>query len=67
MDAVGKWRNLPSGPSLKHLTAPDYGLPREQQRPALQDIARAHIESFNYAVSEGLSRAVQVRKLERKD
>ncbi|KAK9412123.1 DNA-directed RNA polymerase I subunit RPA2 [Crotalus adamanteus] len=59
MDAAGKWRSLPSGPSLKHLTAPDYGLPREQQRPALQDIARAHIESFNYAISEGLSRAVQ--------
>ncbi|XP_058021089.1 DNA-directed RNA polymerase I subunit RPA2 [Ahaetulla prasina] len=59
MDAAGKWRNLPSGPSLKHLTASDYGRPREQQRPALQDIARAHIESFNYAVSEGLSRAAQ--------
>ncbi|KAG8123141.1 hypothetical protein E2320_018613 [Naja naja] len=59
MDAAGKWRNLPNGPSLKHLTASDYGLPREQQRPALQDIARAHIESFNYAVSEGLSRAAQ--------
>ncbi|XP_070804245.1 DNA-directed RNA polymerase I subunit RPA2 [Pituophis catenifer annectens] len=59
MDAAGKWKNLPSGPSLKHLTASDYGRPREQQRPALQDIARAHIESFNYAVSEGLSRAAQ--------
>ncbi|XP_025021432.1 DNA-directed RNA polymerase I subunit RPA2 isoform X2 [Python bivittatus] len=59
MDAACKWRNLPSGPSLKHLTAPDYGLPREQQRPALQDLARAHIESFNYSVSEGLIRAVQ--------
>ncbi|XP_034283448.1 DNA-directed RNA polymerase I subunit RPA2 [Pantherophis guttatus] len=59
MDAAGKWKNLPSGPSLKHLTALDYGRPREQQRPALQDIARAHIESFNYAVSEGLSRAAQ--------
>ncbi|XP_013907832.1 PREDICTED: DNA-directed RNA polymerase I subunit RPA2 isoform X2 [Thamnophis sirtalis] len=59
MDAADKWRNLPSGPSLKHLTAADYGLPREQQRPALQDIARAHIESFNYAVSEGLNCAAQ--------
>ncbi|XP_026539934.1 DNA-directed RNA polymerase I subunit RPA2 [Notechis scutatus] len=59
MDAAGKWRNLPNSPSLKHLTASDYGLPREQQRPALQDIARAHIESFNYAVSEGLNRAAQ--------
>ncbi|OWK10685.1 POLR1B, partial [Cervus elaphus hippelaphus] len=59
MDPGGRWRNLPSGPSLKHLTDPSYGIPREQQKPALQELTRAHVESFNYAVREGLSHAVQ--------
>ncbi|XP_020843135.2 DNA-directed RNA polymerase I subunit RPA2 isoform X1 [Phascolarctos cinereus] len=59
MDPACKWRNLPSQPSLKHLTEPGYGLPKEQQLPALQELTRPHIESFNYAVREGLSHAVQ--------
>ncbi|XP_062979996.1 DNA-directed RNA polymerase I subunit RPA2 [Elgaria multicarinata webbii] len=59
MDAACKWRSLPSAPSLKHLTAPDYGRPRENQRAALQDLSRAHIESFNFAVGDGLLQAVQ--------
>uniref|UniRef100_A0A8C6CE45 DNA-directed RNA polymerase n=1 Tax=Monodon monoceros TaxID=40151 RepID=A0A8C6CE45_MONMO len=59
MDPDGRWRHLPSGPSLKHLTDPAYGIPREQQKPALQELTRAHVESFNYAVREGLSHAVQ--------
>lgn len=60
MDPAGRWQNLPKGPSLKHLTDPSYGIPREQQKPALQELTRAHVESFNYAVREGLSHAVQV-------
>uniref|UniRef100_A0A8C6WC10 DNA-directed RNA polymerase subunit beta n=1 Tax=Nannospalax galili TaxID=1026970 RepID=A0A8C6WC10_NANGA len=59
MDSEGRWRNLPSGPSLKHLTDPSYGIPSEQQKAALQDLTRAHVDSFNYAVREGLSHAVQ--------
>uniref|UniRef100_A0A673T156 DNA-directed RNA polymerase n=1 Tax=Suricata suricatta TaxID=37032 RepID=A0A673T156_SURSU len=59
MDPAGRWQSLPKGPSLKHLTDPSYGIPREQQKPALQDLTRAHVESFNYAVREGLSHAVQ--------
>uniref|UniRef100_A0A8C5JV84 DNA-directed RNA polymerase subunit beta n=1 Tax=Jaculus jaculus TaxID=51337 RepID=A0A8C5JV84_JACJA len=59
MDLDGRWRSLPSGPSLKHLTNPSYGTPPEQQKAALQDLTRAHVDSFNYAVSEGLSHAVQ--------
>uniref|UniRef100_A0A8C6CKJ1 DNA-directed RNA polymerase n=1 Tax=Moschus moschiferus TaxID=68415 RepID=A0A8C6CKJ1_MOSMO len=59
MDPGGRWRNLPSGPSLKHLTDPSYGIPREQQKAALQELTRAHVESFNYAVREGLIHAVQ--------
>jgi DNA-directed RNA polymerase I subunit RPA2 len=60
MDPGGRWRSLPSGPSLKHLTDPSYGIPKEQQQAALQDLTRAHVDSFNYAVHEGLSHAVQV-------
>ncbi|KAI5930653.1 DNA-directed RNA polymerase I subunit RPA2 [Manis javanica] len=59
MDPCGRWRNLPSGPGLKHLTDPSYRIPREQQKPALQELTRAHVESFNFAVREGLSLAVQ--------
>ncbi|XP_037663578.1 DNA-directed RNA polymerase I subunit RPA2 isoform X2 [Choloepus didactylus] len=54
-----RWRGAPGGPSLKHLTDPCYGSPREQQEPALQELTRAHVESFNYAVREGLGHAVQ--------
>uniref|UniRef100_A0A2I3LF39 DNA-directed RNA polymerase n=1 Tax=Papio anubis TaxID=9555 RepID=A0A2I3LF39_PAPAN len=59
MDPGSQWRNLPSGPTLKHLTDPSYGIPREQQKAALQELTRAHVESFNYAVHEGLGLAVQ--------
>uniref|UniRef100_A0A2K6T812 DNA-directed RNA polymerase n=1 Tax=Saimiri boliviensis boliviensis TaxID=39432 RepID=A0A2K6T812_SAIBB len=59
MDPCSRWRNLPNGPSLKHLTEPSYGIPREQQKAALQELTRAHVESFNYAVHEGLGLAVQ--------
>uniref|UniRef100_A0A8C4VEP6 Uncharacterized protein n=1 Tax=Gopherus evgoodei TaxID=1825980 RepID=A0A8C4VEP6_9SAUR len=57
---AAKWRSLPERPSLAALTAPGYGRPRERQRPALQELTRAHIESFDLAVGEGLHRAVQV-------
>uniref|UniRef100_A0A2K6Q3B9 Uncharacterized protein n=1 Tax=Rhinopithecus roxellana TaxID=61622 RepID=A0A2K6Q3B9_RHIRO len=57
MDPGSRWRNLPNGPTLKHLTDPSYGIPREQQKAALQELTRAHVESFNYAVHEGLGLA----------
>uniref|UniRef100_A0A8I3WT06 RNA polymerase I subunit B n=1 Tax=Callithrix jacchus TaxID=9483 RepID=A0A8I3WT06_CALJA len=63
MDPCSRWRNLPSGPSLKHLTDPSYGIPREQQKAALQELTRAHVESFNYAVHEGLGLAVQAQRV----
>ncbi|XP_038607408.1 DNA-directed RNA polymerase I subunit RPA2 [Tachyglossus aculeatus] len=59
MDAGPKWRSLPPGPSLRHLTQPAPGAPRDQQAAALQDLTRAHVQSFNHAVREGLSQAVQ--------
>lgn len=60
MDSGGRWRGLPPEPSLKHLTDPCYGVPQAQQKPALQELTQAHVESFNYAVREGLGHAVQV-------
>ncbi|KAM3931519.1 DNA-directed RNA polymerase I subunit RPA2 [Leptodactylus fuscus] len=62
MDAADKWHNLPSQPSLKKLTDPNYGRPGSEQHPPLQDITRAHIESFNEAMTEGLYQAVQAMK-----
>ncbi|XP_069811491.1 DNA-directed RNA polymerase I subunit RPA2 [Dendropsophus ebraccatus] len=62
MDATQKWQNLPSQPSLKKLTDPSYGKPGSKQHPPLQDITRAHIESFNEAMTEGLYQAIQAMK-----
>nr|XP_056708651.1 DNA-directed RNA polymerase I subunit RPA2 [Euleptes europaea] len=59
MEAACKWRDLPGSPSLKRLTEPGYGLVKKQQLSALQELTRAHIESFNHAVGEGLHRAIE--------
>ncbi|XP_063774176.1 DNA-directed RNA polymerase I subunit RPA2 [Pseudophryne corroboree] len=62
MDTAEKWHGLPRQPSLKKLTDPEYGKPGAQQHPSLQDIARAHVESFNQAMTEGLYQAVQAMR-----
>ncbi|KAK6489949.1 DNA-directed RNA polymerase I subunit RPA2 isoform X2 [Huso huso] len=59
MGSTSKWSNLPSGPSLKNLTEPGYGVPKKEQHRAVQELTRAHTESFDQAISDGLSRAVQ--------
>ncbi|XP_067841222.1 DNA-directed RNA polymerase I subunit RPA2 [Heptranchias perlo] len=63
---AGKWRSLCGEerlrPSLKNLTEPGAGRvgpEQQQQHQALQELVRAHVESFDQAVSEGLTRAVQ--------
>lgn len=55
-----KWSSLPAGPSLKNLTDGEFGTLHEKQDPAIQDLTRAHLESFDQAVTDGLSRVVQV-------
>lgn len=60
MDFSGKWRNLPKSPSLKNLTDGKFGVLKENQDAAVQDLTKAHIESFNQAVTDGLNRVVQV-------
>ncbi|XP_066552524.1 DNA-directed RNA polymerase I subunit RPA2 [Amia ocellicauda] len=59
MDSAEQWRSSPAAPSLKNLTEPGYGLPKKKQHAAVQGLVRAHIDSFDEAVSEGLSRVVQ--------
>lgn len=59
MDYSSKWTNLPTAPSLKNLTQGGFGLLKESQHHAVQDLTKAHIESFDQAVTEGLSRVVQ--------
>ncbi|XP_072292632.1 DNA-directed RNA polymerase I subunit RPA2 [Eucyclogobius newberryi] len=59
MDFSLQWTDLPTAPSLKNLTDGGFGALKETQEPAIQDLTRAHIESFNHAVTDGLSRVVQ--------
>lgn len=60
MDFSSKWSNLAKGPSLKNLTDGGFGALKASQHAAVQDLTRAHIESFDQAVTDGLSRVVQV-------
>uniref|UniRef100_A0A671TQH9 DNA-directed RNA polymerase subunit beta n=1 Tax=Sparus aurata TaxID=8175 RepID=A0A671TQH9_SPAAU len=59
MDFSEKWSNLAEGPSLKNLTEERFGVLKETQHGAVQDLTKAHIESFDQAVTDGLSRVVQ--------
>ncbi|XP_023678390.1 DNA-directed RNA polymerase I subunit RPA2 [Paramormyrops kingsleyae] len=59
MDSTPKWSNLPSGPTLKHLAEVGFGIPKSKQHAAVQELVKAHVESFDNAVTDGLSRAVQ--------
>lgn len=58
---LNKWCNLKSEPSLKHLTEAGFGVPKEKQRVPVQELVKAHIESFDQAVTDGLCRVVEVR------
>lgn len=62
MDFSSKWSDLPKGPSLKNLTDGSFGHMKETQHAAIQDLTKAHIESFDQAVTDGLNRVVQVSK-----
>uniref|UniRef100_A0A1A8I9F1 DNA-directed RNA polymerase subunit beta n=1 Tax=Nothobranchius kuhntae TaxID=321403 RepID=A0A1A8I9F1_NOTKU len=59
MDFSAKWSNVPTGPSLKNLTDGEFGKLKETQHAAVQDLTKAHIESFDQAVTDGLNRLVQ--------
>ncbi|XP_051503671.1 DNA-directed RNA polymerase I subunit RPA2 isoform X2 [Myxocyprinus asiaticus] len=56
---LSKWCNLSSSPSLKHLTEAGFGVPKEKQHVPVQELVKAHIESFDQAVTDGLCRVVE--------
>lgn len=56
------WGNLPKCPSLKNLTDGTFGRLKESQEAAVQDLTKAHIESFDQAVTDRLNLAVQVSR-----
>ncbi|XP_061894629.1 DNA-directed RNA polymerase I subunit RPA2 isoform X2 [Entelurus aequoreus] len=59
MDASAKWTNVAKSPSLKNLTDGGFGALKESQQSSIQDLVKAHIDSFDQAMTEGLSRVVQ--------
>lgn len=65
MDYCWKWSGLATAPSLKHLTEEGFGRPKDKQHEAVQDLVKAHIDSFDQAVTDGLCRVVQVSALRR--
>ncbi|XP_022662995.1 DNA-directed RNA polymerase I subunit RPA2-like isoform X2 [Varroa destructor] len=52
--------DFPSQPSLKNIQNSFYGRLPKQQHASLQEIAKAHIESFNWAMEEGKSRVKMI-------
>uniref|UniRef100_A0A8C5DD45 Uncharacterized protein n=1 Tax=Gouania willdenowi TaxID=441366 RepID=A0A8C5DD45_GOUWI len=61
MDVHNKWTDLPKAPSLKNLTEGRFGELKDRQHAAVQDLTKAHIQSFDQAVTDGLSPVVQQR------
>ncbi|KAL5006288.1 hypothetical protein ScPMuIL_015094 [Solemya velum] len=43
---------------FSHLSEKGYGRPRDKQHPALQEVTRPHVESFNHLLHGGLSKAI---------
>lgn len=62
MALSGTWGDLPKCPSLKKLTDGQFGALRPRQDAAVQDLTRAHLESFDQAAGDGLQRVVQVSR-----
>uniref|UniRef100_A0A8C5DBG6 Uncharacterized protein n=1 Tax=Gouania willdenowi TaxID=441366 RepID=A0A8C5DBG6_GOUWI len=58
MDVHNKWTDLPKAPSLKNLTEGRFGELKDRQHAAVQDLTKAHIQSFDQAITDGLSRVV---------
>ncbi|XP_069001311.1 DNA-directed RNA polymerase I subunit RPA2 [Embiotoca jacksoni] len=59
MDFSMKWSKMPKAPSLKNLTEGRFGELKDTQHAAVQDLTKAHIESFDQAMTDGLTRLVQ--------
>lgn len=46
--------DYPLEPSLRNLTAADYGVPKVECNPALESLGRPHVQSFNFMLNEGM-------------
>ncbi|XP_064598141.1 LOW QUALITY PROTEIN: DNA-directed RNA polymerase I subunit RPA2-like [Liolophura sinensis] len=46
-------------PNYSYTTDKDYGRPKKEQHPPLQELTKPHTDSFNYMLREGLTKAVQ--------
>ncbi|XP_067125570.1 DNA-directed RNA polymerase I subunit RPA2 [Centruroides vittatus] len=53
------WDKIPLYPSLKNVQKQDFWKPNETQYKLLQDVSRAHIESFNFITRLGLYKAIE--------
>ncbi|XP_054715282.1 DNA-directed RNA polymerase I subunit RPA2-like [Uloborus diversus] len=49
----------PDKPSLRSVQTESYGNPKKAQYKAIQDFSRAHVQSFNYMLDEGLNHMIQ--------
>ncbi|TRY55888.1 hypothetical protein DNTS_029133 [Danionella cerebrum] len=56
---LSKWTKLKTEPSLKNLTEPGFGTPKEKQHAPIQGLVKAHIESYDQAMTDGLCRVVE--------
>uniref|UniRef100_A0A672QQY3 Uncharacterized protein n=1 Tax=Sinocyclocheilus grahami TaxID=75366 RepID=A0A672QQY3_SINGR len=57
---LNKWCDLKSEPRLKHLTEAGFGVRAGRQGlVSVQELVKAHIESFDQAVTDGLCRGVE--------
>lgn len=64
MDDSDAWDDVAVAPSLKNLTDGSFGVLKQSQCGAVQDLVKTHIDSFDHAIGEGLSRVVQVSHTE---
>lgn len=54
-----KWKDIPKEPDFRYVHSKDYGVPSKSQSEALQNISRAHIDSFNFVLRQGIGKAIQ--------
>ncbi|XP_049584732.1 DNA-directed RNA polymerase I subunit RPA2 [Syngnathus scovelli] len=59
MDALEDWNDVTESPSLKNLTDGSFSVLKERQCDAVQDLVKAHIDSFDQAIGQGLNSVVQ--------
>ncbi|XP_061680071.1 DNA-directed RNA polymerase I subunit RPA2 [Syngnathoides biaculeatus] len=59
MEASDEWADVAQVPTLKNLTDGRFGELNDSQCRAVQDLVKAHVDSFDQAVGDGIGRVVQ--------